>query len=207
MNEVLNPNLRFNSLYSQNLFEEHKVIVDNFWSLKPQSFPNQNFKYAYEKTVSALAQHLQNLQNQLIALETQKFQNLKIQENQERLIKDLKTSTMSTSQTSCLNSQPEMLKLIMKSTLMFEQYEKLVKNLIGVDNYSLVETFFLQTQYNKVFKNQELLYKNFKTKNVGIKTGYMAYHDPKFFFVIYLAYVNMSLINKEIFYLVPQFME
>ena len=31
--------------------------------------------------MSALAQHLQNLQNQLIVLETQKFQNLKIQEN------------------------------------------------------------------------------------------------------------------------------
>ena len=39
--------------------------------------------------MSALAQHLQNLQNQLIALETQKFQNLKIQENQEKLIEDL----------------------------------------------------------------------------------------------------------------------
>ena len=35
LNEVLNPNVRFNSLFSQNLFEEHKVIVDNFWSLKP----------------------------------------------------------------------------------------------------------------------------------------------------------------------------
>ena len=104
--------------------------------------------------MSTLAQHLQNLQNQLIDLETQKFQNLKIQENQERLIKDLKTSTMSTSQTSCLNSQLEMLNLIMKSTLLFEQYEKLViKNLIGANNYPLVETFFLQTQYNKVFKN------------------------------------------------------
>ena len=75
---MLNPNLSFNSLFSQNLFEEHKVIVDNFLSLKPQSFPNQNLKYAYGKTVSALAQHLQNLQNQLIALETQKFQNVKI---------------------------------------------------------------------------------------------------------------------------------
>ena len=154
MNKGLNPNLRFNSLYSQNLFEEHKVIVDDFWSLKPQSFLNQNLEYAYGKTMSTLAQHLQNLQNQLIAWETQKFQNLKIQENQERLIKDLKTSIMSTSQTSCLNSQLEMLNLIMKSTLLFEQYEKLViKNLIGANNYPLVETFFLQTQYNKVFKN------------------------------------------------------
>ena len=101
-----------------------------------------------------------------------------------------------------------MLSLIKKSILLFEQYEKLlVKNLIGVDNYSLVETFFLQTQYNKVSQNQELLYKHFKTKNVRIKIGYMAYHDPGFFFVIYLAYVNMSIVNKEIFDLVPQFMD
>ena len=101
-----------------------------------------------------------------------------------------------------------MLSLIKKSTLLSEQYEKLlVKNLIGVDNYSLVKTFFLQTQYNKVFKNQEPLYKHFKTKNVGIKTEYMAYHDPEFFFVIYLAYVNMSIVNKEIFDLVPQLMD
>ena len=165
LNEVLNPNLRFNSLFSQNLFEEHKVIVDNFWSLKPQSFPNQNLEYAYGKTVSALAQHLQNLQNQLIALETQKFQNLKIQENQEKLIEDLKTSTVSTNQTSCSNSQPEVISLIKKSALLTEQYERLVvKNIIGVDNYSFVKTFFLQNQYNKVFKNQELLYKHFRIK-------------------------------------------
>ena len=86
--------------------------------------------------VSTLAQHLQNLQNQPIALETQKFQNLKIQENQERLIKDLKTNTVSTSQTSYSNSQPEILNLIKKSACLSEQYEKLVvKNLIGVDNY------------------------------------------------------------------------
>ena len=100
-----------------------------------------------------------------------------------------------------------MLSLIRKSILLSEQYEKLVKNLIGVDNYYLVETFFMQTQYKKVFKNQELLYKNFRTKNVKIKTRYMAYHDPEFFFVIYLAYVNMSVVNKEFFYLVTQFMD
>ena len=58
-----------------------------------------------------------------------------------------------------------------------------------------------------MFKNQELLYKHFRNKNVGIKIGYMAYHDPEFFFVIYLTYVNMSIINKEIFYLVPRFMD
>ena len=125
--------------------------------------------------MSALAQHLQDLQNQLVALETQKFQNLKIQENQEKLIEYLKTSTVSTNQTSCSNIQLEVISLIKKSALLTEQYEKLVvKNLIGVDNYSLVKTSFLQTQYNKVFKNQELLYKYFRTKNVGIKIGYMA---------------------------------
>ena len=39
-----------------------------------------------------------------------------------------------------------MLSLIKNLALMSYQYEKLVvKNLIGVDNYSLVKTFFLQT--------------------------------------------------------------
>ena len=118
LNEVLNPNMKFNSLFSQNLFEEHKLIVDNFWSLKPQSFPNQKLKYAYGKIMSTLAQHLQNLKNQLITLETQKFQNLKIQENQEKLINDLKTSTMSTTQTNCSNSLLEMVSLIKKSVLL-----------------------------------------------------------------------------------------
>ena len=56
--------------------------------------------------MSALAQHLQN---QPIALETQKFKNLKIQENQEKLIEDLKTSTVSTNQTNCSNSQPKVI--------------------------------------------------------------------------------------------------
>ena len=35
----------------------------------------------------------------------------------------------------------------------------------------------------------------------------MTYHDPEFLFVIYLAYVNMSVVNREIFYLVPQLMD
>ena len=117
----------------------------------------------------------------------------------------MKTSTVSTSQTS-LYSQPKILNLIRKSTIFSKQYEKVVKNLIGVDNHFLVKTLFFQTQYNKVFKNQELLYKNFKTKNVEIKIGYIAYHDPNFFFfIIYLANVNMFIVNNEIFYLVPQF--
>ena len=89
--------------------------------------------------MSTLTQYLQKLQNQLIALETQKFQNLEIQENKKRLIKNLKTNAVSTSQTSCSNSQPEMLSLIKKLALLSKQYEKLVvKNLIGADNYSLV---------------------------------------------------------------------
>ena len=92
LNEVLNSNLQFQSLYSQNLFEEHKVIVDNLWSLKPQNFPNQNLEYAYGKTISA-AQHLQNLQNQFVVLETEKFQMLKNQENQENRIKELESKS------------------------------------------------------------------------------------------------------------------
>ena len=90
LNEVLNPNLKFQSLYSQNLFDENKTIVDNLWSLKPHNFYNQNLEYAYGKKISALAQHLQNLQNQLIALETKKFQMLKNQENQETVLLNLK---------------------------------------------------------------------------------------------------------------------
>ena len=35
----------------------------------------------------------------------------------------------------------------------------------------------------------------------------MTYHVPDFFFVIYLAYMNMFVVNKENFYLVPQFMD
>ena len=87
----------------------------------------------------------------MIALETQKFQNLKIQENQEKLIEDLKISTVSTNQTSCSNSQLEVISLIKKSALLTKQYERLVvKNIIGVDNYSFVKTFFLQKDRKSV---------------------------------------------------------
>ena len=58
LNEVLNPNFQFQSLYSQNFFEEHKIIVDNLRYFKPQNFPNQNLEYAYGKTISDSAQHL-----------------------------------------------------------------------------------------------------------------------------------------------------
>ena len=75
---------------------------------------------------------------------------------------------MLTSQTSYSNSQPKMLNLIKKLALLSEEYKKLlVKNLIGADNYSLVKTLFLKTQYNKVFKNQELLYKHLEPKMSG----------------------------------------
>ena len=67
------------------------------------------------------------------------------------------------------------------------------------DIYAIMGSFFLQKRYEKVFKNQCLLYQQFKTKNNGIKTGYMVYHDPKLFFIVYLAYVNMSILDKNIF--------
>ena len=60
---------------------------------------------------------------------------------------------MSTSQTNCLNSQPEMLNLIRKLALISKQYEKLVvKNLIRVDNYSLVEPSFCKPNITKCLK-------------------------------------------------------
>ena len=58
-----------------------------------------------------------------------------------------------------------------------------------------------------MFKNQCILYEQFKTKNSGIKTGYMAYHDPDLFFVVYLAYVNMALLDQKYFELIPELMD
>ena len=116
LNEVLNPNLQFQSLYSQNLFEEHKVIVNNLWSLKPQNFQNQNLEYAYGKTISDLAQHLQNLQNQFVVLETEKFQMIKNQEKQENHIKDLETKLDSLNNVSKI----ELINMIRKSVLLTE---------------------------------------------------------------------------------------
>ena len=77
--------------------------------------------------------------------------------------------------------------MVKKSTLLIEQYEKLVvKNKFKYDIYAILEFFFLQKQYEKVYKNQILLYQQFRTKTSGIRIGYMAYHDPKLFFVVYL---------------------
>ena len=114
LNEVLNPNLQFQSLYSHDLFEEHKVIVDNLWSLKPQNFQNENLEYVYGKTISAFAQHLQNLQNQFVVLETEKFQMFKTQEKQENHIKDLE------SKSEFLNSvsKTDLINIIRKSALL-----------------------------------------------------------------------------------------
>ena len=126
---TLNTNLHFQSLYSQNLFEEHKKIVDILWSLKPQNFPNQNLEYAYGKTILALAQHLQHLQNQFIPLETEKFQFLKNQEKQENLIKELETKLASLNNVNKI----ELINMVKKSAFLIEQFEKLViKNKFGV---------------------------------------------------------------------------
>ena len=59
------------------------------------------------------------------------------------------------------------------------------------------ESFFFKKHNEKVFKNQCLLYQQFRTKKNGIKTGYMAYHDSNLFFVVYLAHVNMSILDKK----------
>ena len=88
--------------------------------------------------------------------------------------------------------------MIRKSALLTEQFDKLlVKNKFRPDIYNIIEYYFLDKYYEKVFKNQCILYEQFRTKNCGIKTGYMTYHDPDLFFVVYLAYVNMSLLDKK----------
>ena len=35
----------------------------------------------------------------------------------------------------------------------------------------------------------------------------MAYHDPDLFFVVYLAYVNMSLLDQKYLELIPELMD
>ena len=133
-------------MYSQNLFEEHKVLVDNLWSLKPQNFQNQNLEYAYGKTISALPQHLQKLQNQFVVLETENFQMLKNQEKQENHIKDLETKLDSLNTVS----KTELINMIRKSALLTEQFEKLViKNKFESDIYNNIESFFLDKYYEK----------------------------------------------------------
>ena len=51
------------------------------------------------------------------------------------------------------------------------------------------------------------MYEQFRTKNSGIKIGYMAYHDPDLFFVVYLAYVNMSILDQNYFELIPKLID
>ena len=94
--------------------------------------------------------------------------------------------------------------MIRKSTLLIEQFQKLViKKKFESDIYDK----FLDKYYEKVFKNQCLLYEQFRTKNSEIKTGFMDYHDSDLFFIIYLAYVNMSLLDQKYLELIPELMD
>ena len=98
--------------------------------------------------------------------------------------------------------------MIRKSAILTEQFQKLViKNKFESDICNNIESFFLDKYYEKVFKNQCILYEQFRTKNCGIKTGYMAYHNPDLFFVVYLAYVNMSLLDQKYLELIPELMD
>ena len=90
--------------------------------LKPQNFQNKNIEYAYGKTISALAQYLQNLQNQFVVLETEKFQMIKNQEKQENHIKDLETKLDSLNNVN----KTELINMIRKLALLTEQFQKLV---------------------------------------------------------------------------------
>ena len=85
---------------------------------------------------------------------------LKNQEKQENHIKDLETKLDSLSNVSKTDNT------IRKSALLTEQFEKLViKNKFGSYIYNNIESFFLDKYYEKVFKNQCILYEQFRTKN------------------------------------------
>ena len=92
---------------------------------------------------------------------------LKNQEKQENHIKDLETKI------DYLNnvSKTELINMIRKSAILTEQFQKLlIKNKFGYDIYNNIEYFFLDKYYEKMFKNQCILYEQFRTKNSGIKT-------------------------------------
>ena len=126
---------------------------------------------------------------------------LKNQEKKENHIKDLKTELEPLNNVS----KTDLINMIRKSALLTEQFDKLViKNKFGPDIYNIIESYYLDKFYEKVFKNQCILYEQFRTKNSGIKTAYMAYHDPDLFFVVYLAYVNMALLDQKYFELMDQ---
>ena len=47
------------------------------------------------------------------------------------------------------------------------------------------------------------LYKQLRTKKGRIKIGQVEYHNLESFFVIYFAYINVSVVHKEFSYLLP----
>ena len=97
--------------------------------------------------------------------------------------------------------------MIRKSALLTEQFQKLViKNKFGYDIYDNIESFFLEKYNEKVFKTSVYCMNNLEPKTV-VKRGYMAYHDPDLFFVVYLAYVNMSTLDQKYFELIPELID
>ena len=75
---------------------------------------------------------------------------LKNQEKQENRIKELE------SESETLNnvSKTDLISMIKKSALLSEQFEKLsVKNKFGPDIYNIIESYYLDKYYEKVFKN------------------------------------------------------
>ena len=92
-----------------------------------------------EKSFQILSQHLQNLQNQFVVLETKKFQMIKNQEKQENLIKDLETKLVSLNNVS----KTELINMIRKSALFTEQFKKFViKNKFTYNCIILIHIYF-----------------------------------------------------------------
>ena len=79
----------------------------------------------------------------------------KNQEKKKNQIKDLETKLESLNNVS----KTDLINMIRKSTLLTEQFEKLViKNKFGSYIYNNIESLFLDKYYEKVFKNQCMLY-------------------------------------------------
>ena len=74
---------------------------------------------------------------------------LKNQEKQENLIELASLNNV---------NKTELINMVKKSALLIEQFEKLVvKNKFGSDIYAIIESFFLQKHYEKIFKNQSFI--------------------------------------------------
>ena len=83
---------------------------------------------------------------------------LKNHEKQENLIKELETKLVTLNNVN----KTKLINMVKKLSPLTEPFEKIViKNKFGSDIYAIIESFFLKKHYEKIFKNQSLLYQQF----------------------------------------------